>query len=533
MNHSERDICTKRITPAVVEAGWDIETQIREEVSFTAGRIIVRGKLVTRGKAKRADYILYYKPNIPIAVIEAKDNNHSVGDGMQQALGYAKTLDIPFVFSSNGDGFLFHDRTGQSDQTETQPPARRLPLPIQALGRISHVEEPRPGRGRHRPPGLLRRRQRQVAALLPAHRHQPTVEAIAKGQNRILLVMATGTGKTYTAFQIIWRLWKAGAQETHPLPRRPQRPRSTRPWSTTSAPSARPWPSSPPRPRPSNATTAPTVQLSTAVSKKDHRRIDTSYEIYLGLYQAITGPEERQKLYREFSPDFFDLDRHRRVPPRQRRRGFRLARDPRILRLRHPDRPHRHPEGDRVRLQHPLLRRADLQLLPQTRHPRRLPRPLQGRQGSPRSRHRRLPPAARAKPTVTATRSKTASTTRRTSTATWSSTNAPSGSPPGSASSSKKAATASRRPSSSATTPSTPSACARPWSTRTPTSLQQNSRYVMRITGDDAEGKRRARQLHRPGSQVPRSSSPPRGCSPPASMPRPAASSCSTARSAP
>ena len=108
---SERDICTKFITPALRKAGWDEMTQIREEVHFTKGRIIVRGKLVSRGKGKRADYVLYYKPNLPIALIEAKDNNHAVGDGMQQALDYADTLNIPFVFSSNGDGFLFHDRT--------------------------------------------------------------------------------------------------------------------------------------------------------------------------------------------------------------------------------------------------------------------------------------------------------------------------------------------------------------------------------------------------------------------------------------
>src|SRR5476649_2282272 len=97
---TERDVCTKFITPALRRAGWDEMLQIREEVAFTKGRIIVRGKLVTRGKAKRADYILYYKPNIPIAIVEAKDNNHSVGDGMQQALDYATTLNIPFVFSS-------------------------------------------------------------------------------------------------------------------------------------------------------------------------------------------------------------------------------------------------------------------------------------------------------------------------------------------------------------------------------------------------------------------------------------------------
>src|ERR1700674_3680068 len=116
---SERDICTKYITPAVKQAGWDEMSQIREEVSFTKGRIIVRGKLVSRGKGKRADYILYIKPNIPLALIEAKDNNYSVGDGMQQALDYATTLDIPFVFSSNGDGFVFHDRTGARGTTET------------------------------------------------------------------------------------------------------------------------------------------------------------------------------------------------------------------------------------------------------------------------------------------------------------------------------------------------------------------------------------------------------------------------------
>src|SRR4051812_5595302 len=115
---SERDICTKYITPAVRQAGWDEIAQIREEVGFTKGRIIVRGRLVTRGKAKRADYILYFKPNIPLALIEAKDNSHSVGDGMQQGLEYATTLDVPFVFSSNGDGFVFHDRTGASATKE-------------------------------------------------------------------------------------------------------------------------------------------------------------------------------------------------------------------------------------------------------------------------------------------------------------------------------------------------------------------------------------------------------------------------------
>jgi type I restriction enzyme R subunit len=128
---SERDICTKFIIPAVKQAGWDEMSQIREEVSFTKGRIIVRGKLVTRGKGKRADCILYYKPNIPIALIEAKDNNCSVSDGMQQGLEYANTLDIPFVFSSNGDGFVFHDRTGTSAEKETNLALDAFPSPAE------------------------------------------------------------------------------------------------------------------------------------------------------------------------------------------------------------------------------------------------------------------------------------------------------------------------------------------------------------------------------------------------------------------
>src|ERR1700736_6718706 len=128
---TERDICTKFILPAVKRAGWDEMVQVREEVYFTKGRIIVRGKLVTRGKAKKADFVLYYKPNIPIALIEAKDNNHSVGDGMQQALDYAATLNIPFVFSSNGDGFIFHDRTGIRPEKEANLTLDQFPRPAE------------------------------------------------------------------------------------------------------------------------------------------------------------------------------------------------------------------------------------------------------------------------------------------------------------------------------------------------------------------------------------------------------------------
>jgi type I restriction enzyme, R subunit len=210
---TERDICTKFITPALRKAGWDDMLQIREEVTFTRGRIIVRGQLVTRGKAKRADYILYYKPNIPIALIEAKDNTHSVGDGMQQALEYAETLEIPFVFSSNGDGVVFHDRTGTSAEREAILALDDFPPPAMLWARyrtwkgltpeaeevvLQDYYDDGSGKGP---------RYYQVNAVNAA------VEAIAQGRDRILPVMATGTGKTYTAFQIIWRLWKAGRKK--------------------------------------------------------------------------------------------------------------------------------------------------------------------------------------------------------------------------------------------------------------------------------------------------------------------------------
>lgn len=202
---SERDICTKFITPAIKRAGWDMLSQIREEVSFTKGRIIVHGKMVARGKAKRADYILYYKPNIPIALIEAKDNNHSVGDGMQQALEYASILNIPFVFSSNGDGFVFHDHTTSSIK-EINLELNAFPSPHElwvkycswkglTLEAEKIILQDYYSDGSEKTP-----RYYQCNAI------NATVEAVAKGQKRNLLVMATGTGKTYTAFQIIWRL---------------------------------------------------------------------------------------------------------------------------------------------------------------------------------------------------------------------------------------------------------------------------------------------------------------------------------------
>ncbi len=301
---SERDMCTKFITPALRKAGWDEMSQIREEVSFTKGRITVRGKMVSRGRGKRADYVLYYKPNIPIALIEAKDNSHSIGDGMQQALDYAETLGIPFVFSSNGDGFVFHDCTGASAERETTLGLDAFPSPADLWARYRSWKDLSPAAeetvlqdyfddGSGKAP-----RYYQVNAI------NATIESIAKGRDRILLVMATGTGKTYTAFQIIWRLWKAGRKkrilyladrnvlidQTMVNDFRPFGPAMAK-LSTKGKTIER--------------DDGKSIDLATAIGKK--RRIDTAYEIYLGLYQAITGPEDRQKLYREFSPDFFDL----------------------------------------------------------------------------------------------------------------------------------------------------------------------------------------------------------------------------------
>ena len=206
---SERDICTKFITPAVEKAGWNIEKQIREEVTFTKGRIYVKGRLTSRGKAKRADYILYFKHNIPVAVIEAKDNKHSIDAGMQQALEYSDILDIPFVFSSNGDGFLFHDKTAL-DKIETILDNDSFPSPDELWNRYKlykGFEEKEKAKiieqdDHFFDPNYQPRYYQQIAI-------NRTIEAIAKGQNRILLVMATGTGKTYVAFQIAYRLWKS------------------------------------------------------------------------------------------------------------------------------------------------------------------------------------------------------------------------------------------------------------------------------------------------------------------------------------
>ena len=136
---SERDICTKYITPALVKAGWDVQLQIREEVNLTKGRVLVRGRIAAREKNKRADYVLYYKPGLPIAVIEAKDNNHQIGDGMQQALAYSELLEVPFAVSSNGDGFLIHDRAATGVKIENELTLDNFPSPTVLWKRYCQV----------------------------------------------------------------------------------------------------------------------------------------------------------------------------------------------------------------------------------------------------------------------------------------------------------------------------------------------------------------------------------------------------------
>jgi len=286
---SERDICTKFITPAIVQAGW-LQHQFREEVNLTDGRVIVRGKLAariknpdTKGGPKRADFVLYARPNVPIAVVEAKQARFSIGYGMQQALTYAEMLDAPFAISSNGDGFLLHDRTGI-----TQPVVRTLQLNefpsledlwplyqqwkgLAAPEAVKLIEQPFYTDGSGKEP-----RYYQRVAINRA------VEAIAKGQQRVLLVMATGTGKTYTAFQIIWRMWKAKAKKRILF-------LADR-----------------------NILVDQTMQQDFApfgevMHKVTNREVKKNYEIYLALYQAVTGKEEWKQIYKQFPADFFDL----------------------------------------------------------------------------------------------------------------------------------------------------------------------------------------------------------------------------------
>ena len=212
---SEEDIKTKYITPAIKGAGWDIKKNMREEVSFTNGRVIVNGKTTKRGERKRADYILYGKDNLPIAIVEAKDNNKSVKSGLMQGVNYGEILDIPFIYSSNGDGFAEYDRTKKSGKIERELKLEQFPSPEELWQRYKeykNIKDPEVEKliSQDYYVDVNSDREPRYYQRIAINR---TIEAVAKGQDRILLVMATGTGKTYTAFQIIWRLWKSGVKK--------------------------------------------------------------------------------------------------------------------------------------------------------------------------------------------------------------------------------------------------------------------------------------------------------------------------------
>jgi len=280
-NLSETDIISKFILPAIINAGWDSMTQIRQEVKLRDGKVIVRGQMGIRKTVKSADIVLYHKPNMPLAVVEAKANKHEIGKGMQQGLDYANLLDVPFTFATNGDGFIFHDKTNP-ESLETEISLEDFPSPTTLWEKFcvykDYTKEQLPiitqdyfDDGSGKTP-----RYYQLQAI------NKTIEAISRGENRILLVMSTGTGKTYTAFQIIWRLWKArNKKRILFLADRNVLVDQTR--------------------------INDFQPFGTAMTKVSGRTVDPAYEIHLALYQALTGPDETQKAYKQVDPDFFDL----------------------------------------------------------------------------------------------------------------------------------------------------------------------------------------------------------------------------------
>lgn len=282
---SEIDICDLFITPALKEAGWDQMKQIRREVTLTPGPVIVRGNMSSRNKKKKkfADYVLQWEAGVPVAIVEAKANSLSVSHGMQQAIGYADILQVPSAFSSNGDAFASHNKEPAEDEDiECEFPLDSFPAPSELWKRyktyrnIEDDEEELVLEPYHQDAYGKAPRYYQSEAI------NRTLEAVAKGQNRLLLVMATGTGKTYTTFQIIWRLWKAKkAKRTLFLVDRNILADQT--------------------------LTNDFKPFGSVMTKIKNRKIDPSYEIYLGLYQALTGPDEEDKIFKSVSRDFFDL----------------------------------------------------------------------------------------------------------------------------------------------------------------------------------------------------------------------------------
>ncbi|MBK7263260.1 MAG: DEAD/DEAH box helicase family protein [Rubrivivax sp.] len=306
---SESDVCDKFIRPAMERAGWDGLSQIFREFGLRAGRVTVRGRKAQRDASTvlRADYALFFKPNIPLAVVEAKDNNHAVGAGMAQAIQYAELLNVPFSFTSNGDGFVFRDATLATGVLEQNLTLDEFPSPTELWERFCAWKGWTPevrqvtefGYGPGKTP-----RYYQMTAI------NRTVEAIARGQNRVLLVMATGTGKTYTAFQIIWRLWKSRAKKRILF----LADRNIL-IDQTMVNDFRPFKGAMAKLSPNAKGVERVDAVSGQVNMEDvalavnktTKQVDKSYEIYLSLYQAVSGTDEEQNIYKQFSPDFFDL----------------------------------------------------------------------------------------------------------------------------------------------------------------------------------------------------------------------------------
>ncbi len=305
---SETDICDRFITPALVQAGWTREQHILREYTLRPGRVVVRGQASHRDKASmlRADYVLFHKPNVPLAVVEAKDAKHSVGAGMPQAIQYAELLGVPFSFASNGDGFVFRDATLSDGVLERDLTLDQFPTPIELWAKYCAWKGWTPAVEHIAATDYAPSKTPRYYQLGAINR---TVEAIAAGQNRVLLVMATGTGKTYTAFQIIWRLWKSGAKKRilfladRNILIDQTMVNDFRPFKGAMA-KLSPHAKGVERVDAQGQVTVEDLDLAV---NKTTKVVDKSYEIYLSLYQAVTGTQEERNIYKQFSPDFFDL----------------------------------------------------------------------------------------------------------------------------------------------------------------------------------------------------------------------------------
>lgn len=291
---TEEDIKLQFITPAIT-AKWSVN-QITMETKITDGRINIKGNIVTREKPKKADYVLYLNKNKPIAIVEAKDNNHSVSYGLQQAITYAKMQDIPFAYSSNGDGFQEHDLLTGIERTLSMD---EFPTVEELTSRLENEANNGSGFSENEKKIILQPYCTGQNIYDPRYYQRNainrTVEAIAKGQDRILLVMATGTGKTYTAFQIVYRLLKSGLKKKvlYLADRNILVDQSI------------------------EQDFAPLEKTIHKINfAKDNPSTITSYEVYFSLYQQLVGNEESEEETDEdtvarfaklFKPDYFDL----------------------------------------------------------------------------------------------------------------------------------------------------------------------------------------------------------------------------------